>query len=539
MAQSGYTPILIYASGTTGNAPSASNLTSSSAGAELALNYFDGKLFYKDASGNVQVLAGKGGTGVVAGSNTQVQYNNNGVFGASANMVFNGTRLTVADLADSGLTAGRVTYASSGGALVDSANLTFDGTNLTLGGGTANGVAYLNGSKVLTTGSALTFDGTNLGIGSSPSYPLHVQRSSYGVTGYFYTNDGTGNPRLVISGSSSGTTIQNTWSTGASNLIFANGGAIGSGTEVARFDVNGNFGIGTSSPAAKIEGHYTSTAPSLSSSSGVGLSLRGSSSLRVNIGSDPSSPFGGWIQSSDNSGNAFPLNLNPLGGNVGIGTSSPQGKFNVGGGRSNFGANSETYSVGVGYTQARVNSGQTYYIGATDSATPDLVFSNAAGTERMRVTTAGDVGIGTSSPGYKLSVVGVIQSTTGGFRFPDGTTQTTAAAGGGSGTVTSVATGNGLQGGTITTSGTLSVACPTFNTVGSYTLGFLGGGATLTSGSNYSAGGGTGQVNSAYFTATCFAVYGGGNNLSGTWKNMGGSTSGTASAPLSLFCRVA
>jgi hypothetical protein len=39
---------------------------------------------------------------------------------------------------------------------------------------------------------------------------------------------------------------------------------------------------------------------------------------------------------------------------------------------------------------------------------------------------------------------------------------------GGSGTVTSVATGNGLSGGTITTSGTLTVACPTAASVGSY-----------------------------------------------------------------------
>ncbi|MFA5052718.1 MAG: hypothetical protein WC565_01545 [Parcubacteria group bacterium] len=39
----------------------------------------------------------------------------------------------------------------------------------------------------------------------------------------------------------------------------------------------------------------------------------------------------------------------------------------------------------------------------------------------------GRVGIGTASPSYKLSVAGWIQSTTGGFRFPDGTTQTTAA----------------------------------------------------------------------------------------------------------------
>jgi len=59
MAQTGYTPILIYASGTTGNTPSASNLTSGSTGAELAINYYDGKLFYKDNSGTVQVIASK------------------------------------------------------------------------------------------------------------------------------------------------------------------------------------------------------------------------------------------------------------------------------------------------------------------------------------------------------------------------------------------------------------------------------------------------------------------------------------------------
>ena len=59
MAQSGYTPILIYASGTTTNVPLNTNLTSTSAGAELALNYADGKLFYKDSGGTVQVLATK------------------------------------------------------------------------------------------------------------------------------------------------------------------------------------------------------------------------------------------------------------------------------------------------------------------------------------------------------------------------------------------------------------------------------------------------------------------------------------------------
>jgi len=42
----------------------------------------------------------------------------------------------------------------------------------------------------------------------------------------------------------------------------------------------------------------------------------------------------------------------------------------------------------------------------------------------------GNIGIGMINPGQKLSVVGVIESTSGGFRFPDSTTQTTAATGG-------------------------------------------------------------------------------------------------------------
>jgi hypothetical protein len=151
MAATNYTPISLYYSTTSGasGVPNAANLVNG----ELAINITDGKLFYKDNSGVVQVLATKSGA--------------SGVFSSITN---------------TGLTSGRVVYSTTGGLETDSANLLFNGTTLTantlnltnaLGttyGGTgltsftANGVVYASSSSVLATGSALTFDGTNLSL---------------------------------------------------------------------------------------------------------------------------------------------------------------------------------------------------------------------------------------------------------------------------------------------------------------------------------------------------------------------------------------
>ena len=88
MSQTGYTPILLYATATASSVPTAANLTSTPTGAELAINYTDGKLYYKDNTGTVQLLASKsvasislplsaanGGTGV-SGTLTGVLYGN-------------------------------------------------------------------------------------------------------------------------------------------------------------------------------------------------------------------------------------------------------------------------------------------------------------------------------------------------------------------------------------------------------------------------------------------------------------------------------
>jgi hypothetical protein len=104
MAATGATPISLYYTTTASAAPTAGNLVAG----ELAINTLDGKLFYKDSAGVVQVIAGKGGAGVAGGSNTQVQYNSSGSLAGSANMTFNGTTFTTAnDASISGLTVGK------------------------------------------------------------------------------------------------------------------------------------------------------------------------------------------------------------------------------------------------------------------------------------------------------------------------------------------------------------------------------------------------------------------------------------------------
>ena len=101
---------------------------------------------------------------------------------------------------------------------------------------------------------------------------------------------------------------------------------------------------------------------------------------------------------------------------------------------------------------------------------------------------------------------------------------------GGSGTVTSVATGNGLQGGTITTTGTLSIACPSVGSVGSYAWAYMAGGCT-----------GAGGTRAATYmesveAADGVAPYRQGGGWSGTWRNM--KTQMANNGCINLWCRV-
>jgi len=203
MAQSGFSPILIYGSTTTGNTPSASNLTTTSLGVELAINATDGKLFYKDNSGNVQVLATKA-TGTIGGSNTQVQYNSSGSLAGSANMTFNGTTLTLAnDASISGLTVGKGNGTDVLSTAVGSNALS---TAYTGNSNTAIGRYALSSLTSGTNNNALgrgalinlTTGGFNVGVGDF-SLQANTTASNNTAVGYqsLYSNT-TGTPNTAV-----------------------------------------------------------------------------------------------------------------------------------------------------------------------------------------------------------------------------------------------------------------------------------------------------------------------------------------------------
>jgi hypothetical protein len=105
------------------------------------------------------------------------------------------------DLTDTSLTSGRVTYATTGGNLTDSANLTFNGTTLvandiTDSSLTATRVVYAGTGGNLVNASNFTYDGTNLIAGAIQNTPIGATTPAVGtfttITGQTEVLRGTG-----------------------------------------------------------------------------------------------------------------------------------------------------------------------------------------------------------------------------------------------------------------------------------------------------------------------------------------------------------
>jgi hypothetical protein len=303
-----------------------------------------------------------------------------------------------------------------------------DGTNpLSFDSSTYNEIQSYNRPLLLNR------QGNNVGIGtSSPSVRLQVETPSDGVSSWVLTKRGS--TELY-------TGINSTFGASIESNDFLRFGTGASFIERMRITSAGSVGIGTSTPI----GVSNYTALTIDGSSGSFTEYREGGTNTFRVGSD--SAAGGFLFTQGTlpirfgTGDAERMRIDSV-GNVGIGTSSPAQRLSVSG---NITATGQIISDGAAAEQyvASSKSGVTTSYLATDASGANLrvdgvwpIRFTTNSSERMRIDSAGNVGIGTSTPraGIKLdvastgeAVIGVIDldqaNTWGNFSHNNGLTQ--------------------------------------------------------------------------------------------------------------------
>jgi hypothetical protein len=413
MAATNFTPIQLYFSTTASAVPLAANL----AQGELAININDGKLYYEDSTGVVQVIATKG-AGTIGGSTTQIQYNNAGALAGNAAMVFNNstnvTTLTTLNLtnalgaiyggtAQSTYTQGDVLYSSAANTLAK------------LSIGAVNYILASTGSvpQWVAPSSVAVLTATNLagGLAGSVPYQSALDTTTFlaiGAANRVMTSTGTA-PQWVTA--LTGLTGVSTTTLTTSSTFTLGGTIAGGGNQI------NNVVIGTTTPLAGafttlsntgLFTNFTGTAKTVSAGSNVRLfqtneavnyaALQGSF-VGAATAADRVFRFQTVEQGVANDGI---ISFQPDGGNLGIGTTSPQRKFSI----QNGGPAVEIDPAGISSTDPiyfNYNRTTNVYL------TPQYwalahVWNVSGGTEGMRLDDSGrlktrnTIGVGNATP---------------------------------------------------------------------------------------------------------------------------------------------
>jgi hypothetical protein len=336
-----------------------------------------------------------GGTGITYNSGTGViSYSGTVYTDSSVRALFSGgTGITYNSL------TGAISY--SGTVYTDSSiRALFSGTSPITYNSTTGAIGIIGANLTESTSSVLTITGGTGALLSAAS--IQVKQASGSQSGFLSSTDWTtfNNKQSALTNPVTGTGTTNYLSKWTSSSAIGNS---------SLYDDGNNLLIGTTSATAF---NKSVVLNSVSSTAGILFQLNG-----VDKGFIYSGAGDLYIGSNSNTVQLYTNGAERLritsAGNVGIGTTSP-GSYDPSG---NNLVVYEAGNAGITIATGSTNFGSIFFARETGTAgayrgyieygqSSDYMGFGTVSTERMRITSAGNVGIGTTNPTYKLQVEG-------------------------------------------------------------------------------------------------------------------------------------